>query len=331
MRRYAALAVVLLVAGGVAFAVRRLAPSSSAVAARGAPRTAIPPRTTPAVAPLALPSRPRVIVFAPHPDDETIGVGGLLARLARARAPIRVVFMTNGDGYPRAVAEDFDVTHPSDADFVTFGEVRKHEAAAALGHLGVQRRQIQFLGFPDGGLAELWQMHWLPSHPYTSPYTGESSPPEPEGVGYDGKDLTSVVSRLMRDFRPTVVVMPHPYDVHLDHAYTSYFVTEALTTLQADHVLPANVTVLTYLVHHPWWPATRAPAFDRMQPLATVPDTTWVETELAPAELDAKRAALEEYRSQLEVMNGFLRSFLCRNELLASVDGQVLDRIASIH
>ena len=195
----------------------------------------------------------------------------------------------------------------------------------------MSRRQIRFLGFPDGGLGALWQLHWLPSHPYTSPYTKESSPPEPEGIGYDGKDLTSVVSRLLRDFKPSVVVMPHPYDTHADHVHTAYFVTEALTSLQAEHVLPARVTVLTYLVHHGWWPATRGPDFDRMYPLATVPDTVWVETELSPAEREAKRVALEEYKTQLEVMNGFLRSFVTRNEIFATVDGRVLERIASIH
>ena len=38
-----------------------------------------------------------------------------------------------------------------------------------------------------------------------------------------------------------------------------------------------------------------------------------------------------EYRTQLEVMSGFLRSFVTRNELFSTVDGRVLERIASIH
>jgi len=286
---------------------------------------------TPVVTPLALPARPRVMVFAPHPDDETIAAGGLIYRMTHAGAPVRVVFMTNGDGYPRAVETDLEVKQPTDADYVAFGAIRQREAVAALAHLGVPRPQVRFLGFPDGGLSELWQMHWLPSHPYTSPYTGEASPPDIDGVGYDGQDLTSVVVRALREFRPSVILMPHPYDVHLDHAHTSYFVTEAVTRLQASGDLPKRLTVLTYLVHYPAWPATRHPAFDRLIPLGNVPDTAWTETELSPAELDAKRAALAEYHTQLEVMNGFLRSFLCRNELLTAVDTRVLERIASIH
>jgi LmbE family N-acetylglucosaminyl deacetylase len=323
----------VLAAIGAGVVLRRLAPPPSAVASAAIPgRARAPlPRRPGGTTALVLPAHPRVIVFAPHPDDETLAVGGLLHRLARAGAALRVVFVTNGDGYVRAVQQDFGVKHPTDADYVAFGELRQREALAALAHLGVKRRAVRFLGFPDGGLADLWRMHWLPSHPYTSPYTKESTPPDGEGVGYDGEDLTSVIRRVLREFRPTVVVMPHPYDTHLDHAHASYFVTEALTDLQTSRVLSRHVLVLTYLVHHPSWPATRGPSFDRILPLTDLPDTAWTETELTPAELQAKRAALEEYQSQLEVMNGFLRNFLCRNEMLASVDGGVLQRIASVH
>ena len=286
---------------------------------------------SPPLRPLVLPPQPRVIVFSPHPDDETIGVGGLIARLAHQHVPLRVVFMTNGDGYPSAVKEDLDVKQPTDADYVAFGEIRQREAVAALAHLGVPRREARFLGFPDGGLADLWRTHWLPSHPYTSPYTKESSPLGPDGVDYDGQDLTSVLARLLREFRPSVIVMPHPYDVHLDHAHTTYFVTEALSSLQERGILPKRITILTYVVHYPSWPIRRGPSLDRLVPLPQLPDTTWAETDLAPRELRAKRAALAEYRTQLEVMGGFLREFLCRNELLGRIDTRVLDRIASIH
>jgi len=323
--------VAVLAAVGAAAGLRWLASAPRPGGSPAPPGSAPSAPPAAAVPPLALPAHPRVVVFAPHPDDETVGLGGLLFRLARAHVPLRVVFVTNGDGYRRALEQDFDVERPTDADYVALGELRQREALAALGHLGVARRDVRFLGFPDGGLAELWRAHWLRTHPYTSPYTKESSPPDAEGVGYDGQDLTSVVSGILRDFGPTLVVMPHPYDTHLDHAHASYFVTEALSELEASGVLAPVPTVLTYLVHYPRWPALRGPGFDRELPLAELPDTRWSESELAPAELAAKRAALEEYRSQLGVMNGFLHHFLCRNELFATVDPRVLVRIAAVH
>jgi len=331
MRRGALIGSGVVVAGILALVLRGVAPAPRRTAAVAAsrPLAARPDGTT--VAPLVLPPHPRVIIFAPHPDDETIAIGGLIFRLVHDHVPLRVVFMTDGDGYSRAVETDFDVRRPTDADYLVFGELRRREAVAALDRLGVGRKDIRFLGFPDGGLGELWRMHWLPSHPYTSPYTNESSPPAPDGIGYDGQDLTTVVGRELSAFRPSVVVMPHPYDAHVDHAHTSYFVTEALSSARERGTLPKSVTVLTYLVHYASWPATTPPSSDRFRPLPGLPDTAWVETNLAPAELEAKTAALAEYRTQLEVMNGFLRNFLCRNEIFASVDGRILDRIASIH
>ena len=319
----------VLAAVSVGWTLRQLAPTPRASASASAATPA--PRGPVATRPLALSTHPRVVLFAPHPDDETLGAGGVLYRLVHAGAAVQVVFMTNGDGYPRAVQEDLGVRHPTDADYIAFGELRQREAVAALRQLGVKRRSVRFLGFPDGGLAELWRTHWLPSHPYTSPYTKENKPPDADTVGYDGEDLTSVIRRVLSEFRPSLVLMPHPYDTHLDHAHTSYFVTEALSDLQATGALSSHLTVLTYLVHYPSWPATRGPSFDRAFPLGDLPDTAWTEAELTPAELDAKRAALAEYRSQLGVMNGFLRNFLCRNELFATVDSGVLQRIASVH
>ena len=38
----------------------------------------------------------RTVVLAPHPDDESLGCGGLLARLAAHGVPARVVVVTDG-------------------------------------------------------------------------------------------------------------------------------------------------------------------------------------------------------------------------------------------
>ena len=45
----------------------------------------------------------RLLVIAPHPDDETLGAGGLIQRVVSAHATVRVVLVTAGDGYVEAV------------------------------------------------------------------------------------------------------------------------------------------------------------------------------------------------------------------------------------
>jgi LmbE family N-acetylglucosaminyl deacetylase len=286
------------------------------------------------VPPLTLPPYARVLVFAPHPDDETIALGGFLSRLARQHTPLRVVFVTNGDGYPEAVKEDLGVARPTEADYRRFGRLRQQEATTALARLGVSKRDARFLGFPDGGIAELWHSHWLRSKPYVSPYTNDDEPPYPDSVNpelhYVGQNLTQAIAGLMRDFRPTVVVMPHPYDSHTDHAATSFFVTEAMSELAASGGMPPRPMVLTYLVHYGSWPVSHPPTFDRLVP-REIPHTSWVETQLVPVEVSAKRDALAAYGTQLTVMGGYLRRFVVRNELFGTVDPGLLARIASVH
>ena len=101
------------------------------------------PAPTPPLEPLcALPQAlplhqaQRVLVFAPHPDDECIGCGGLLVRLVQMGVPVRVVLVTDGSGaggLPAGAAE-----------------VRQQEFLASLQQLGVQDHGR--LNFPDGEL-----------------------------------------------------------------------------------------------------------------------------------------------------------------------------------
>lgn len=75
----------------------------------------------------ALCSLDHLIVFAAHPDDETLGAGGILATASELSVPIRVVIATGED------------------------QARRNELALALDELGVSAT-VDYLEFPDGGL-----------------------------------------------------------------------------------------------------------------------------------------------------------------------------------
>jgi LmbE family N-acetylglucosaminyl deacetylase len=94
----------------------------------------------PAIAPvpLELPSGRRIMVVAPHCDDETLGCGGTLALLRRNQCEVRVVIVTNSNG-GGAIADAAQIT-----------EARRRESSTALGILGVE--DVVFLDEPDGGL-----------------------------------------------------------------------------------------------------------------------------------------------------------------------------------
>ncbi len=80
----------------------------------------------------------RVLVLAPHPDDETLGCGGTLARLAPT-CDVQIVLVTNGDGGGGLPAGT--------------GERRKDEMAAAARTLGIANAVIH-MDEPDGRFSD---------------------------------------------------------------------------------------------------------------------------------------------------------------------------------
>jgi len=93
-----------------------------------------------------------LVVVAPHPDDETLGCGGLLAGASRADRLRHVVFLTDGERSHPGTGEDL-------------AAIRRTEAMVATAYLGLAPSQLSFLGLPDSGLATLqeedraWAMH----------------------------------------------------------------------------------------------------------------------------------------------------------------------------
>ena len=81
-----------------------------------------------------------VVVVAPHPDDEVLGVGGLMARLAARQVAVRVIAVTDGGG-----AEPPAAWSPE-----RLARERVEEAKAACAALGVGAPHR--LRLPDGAV-----------------------------------------------------------------------------------------------------------------------------------------------------------------------------------
>lgn len=87
------------------------------------------------------PSSGQVIVIAPHPDDEILGVGGTIARLYRAGARVQLVAVTDGEH-----------SHPGMDDHLR--AVRPQETAAAAARLGIEFHPVHRLQQTDGQVDE---------------------------------------------------------------------------------------------------------------------------------------------------------------------------------
>lgn len=93
-------------------------------------------------APLPIPL-PHLIVFAAHPDDETLGAGALIRRVMRSGGSVDVVVATLGEN-----------SHPDSPTHSPgrLAELREAEVRAAVTLLAPEAR-VRLLGLPDGGLS----------------------------------------------------------------------------------------------------------------------------------------------------------------------------------
>ena len=290
--------------------------------------------------PLSLAGYHRLLILAPHCDDETLASAGLILAARRAGIEVRVVIATNGDGYLFATMQDFRKIYPTHADFIRMGEERQQESLAALAILGVKADQVSFLGYPDRGSPSLWNTNWSENDPYRSPYIGATRSPYPLTYNpnsvFAGSDYLADISSILASYRPDLVVYPNPEDVHPDHWGLNVFTRLALTILH--HNDPGYTpTQLTYLVHRPDFPEIRGfnPAASLTPPDKLYAlDPHWYRLDLTPADETLKREAVQAYLSQLPLLRNLMESFVRVDEpfnvvtspdLATAIQGNPLD------
>jgi LmbE family N-acetylglucosaminyl deacetylase len=81
-----------------------------------------------------------LVVIAPHPDDESLGCGGLIAEACAGRRHVRVVILSDGTGSHPA-----SKLYPRDR----LRELRESESRAAATELGLDPSHLLFLQLPD--------------------------------------------------------------------------------------------------------------------------------------------------------------------------------------
>ncbi len=87
-----------------------------------------------------------IAIIAPHPDDETLGCGGLMALCGQWGVPLTVLAMTDGDA-----------SHPGSMRTTPeqLVALRAEERSQAMTVLGVSHAQVERLHLPDGRMHEL--------------------------------------------------------------------------------------------------------------------------------------------------------------------------------
>jgi len=166
-----------------------------------------------------------ILVFAPHPDDESLIAAGRVRAAVLAGDTVKIVVVTNGDAQTGGVDT---------------GLRREGESVAAAQLLGLTEQDVIFLGYPDASMLDIYNAA-SPTAVITSA-AGQTQTYGNRGLG--GKDFHSFrfgkpapynrvsvqqdMSTLLQDYSPDEIYTFTNFDTHPDHHATALFVTDAL-------------------------------------------------------------------------------------------------------
>jgi LmbE family N-acetylglucosaminyl deacetylase len=257
----------------------------------------------------------RLLVVAPHPDDEILCCGGVLQRVAAAGGRAGVIWLTSGDGSLLTLLLVEHALPGNSRKARALGERRMQEARAATSMLGVDAPGQVFLGYPDGALAQV--VASPAGRPVASRTTGATAVPYAQafapGHPYTGESLEHDFAQAVRQQQPNLILAPSPLDEHPDHRAAGVLAA----ALAARLAVP--VTVRYWIVHGgegwpsprgllPGVPLTPAPRGAALMPRAFA---------LTLPEEDRKLAAVRAHDSQMQVLGPFLLAFVRTTELFS--------------
>jgi LmbE family N-acetylglucosaminyl deacetylase len=272
-----------------------------------------PPKLTAPEALVPITAATSLLVVSPHPDDEALCCSGVIQRVVRAGGRVSIVWLTNGDGseLDLLVVEKSLFLRPSKLRDLAVRRMQESRDAAAI--LGVPPERLYFLGYPDRGISQLINDHYIT--PYRSKFTASTVVPYSAafspGHAYTGLNLEHDFESVLDRAHPTLVLAPSPRDSHPDHRSTAVV---AIRALARRNELPK----LRYWIVHggEFWPTPRG--YEPDLQLESPPlghGLSQTPFELEPAEEQRKRLAISAYHTQMEVMSSFLLSFVRTNEL----------------
>ena len=257
----------------------------------------------------------RLLVLAPHPDDEVLCCAGTILQALTAGAEVYVVWLTNGDGFEWDAVLSERRPRPQAAAMRRLGLLRMLEARRAAAVLGVPETNLFFLGYPDRGTLRLLLDHYL--DPYRSRYTGVSEVPYPgtlhPGAPYTGRSMESDLREVLVTVNPDMVLAPSPLDAHPDHQALAYLALRVLGNRDEE-------SKLRYWMIHGGveWPLPKG--LHPKLPLFPPPrgrDLAWRRVSLSEDEVATKERATRAHASQMRLLFRYLEAFARENELLS--------------
>jgi len=263
----------------------------------------------------------RIVVFAPHPDDEVIGCAGIIQECLAKNGEVYIVFLTNGDHNQFAFKAYTKRITLSPTDYIKLGEVRRKESIKADEILGVPTKNLIFLGYPDSGTLTIWKDYWNSKKPFTNSFTRRNFVPYPDnpsyGEGYFPQSIEKDIQNILIRIKPSKIFVTHPADQNPDHRALFNFTYLALLDCKNTE----HPEIYCYLVHSKRWPKPRGLFPDNTiePPSDQIQNKNWFSFRLSAIQENNKFLALDCFRSQLIGRKNWTFSFLRTNEIFDTV------------
>jgi len=264
----------------------------------------------------------RILVLAPHPDDDILSTAGTIQQALDMGLPVKVVLFTVGDYNETSFALYRKEITMDTTDALRLGETRREEALAAQGILGTKPEQVTFLGYPDGGGLEIFEKHWGDSQPYRSLLSGQVSVPytfaQTPSAPFKGENIVTDIKQVVSDFKPTKIITSHPGDVHPDHQTLPLYLQIALWELEGE-IVPE---VYHFITHYGRWPQPRGyqPDHPLDPPAQFDVGNRWHILPITQEQRDKKLQALKAHKTQWGSGQPYLESVVRANELFDVIE-----------
>lgn len=262
----------------------------------------------------------RVLIVAPHMDDETIGAGAYALDALRSGADVFVAFLTAGDCARFSARLLYGRMTPTPSDYLSVGRTRIAEAQRAMRILGVPQDHLFVLGYPDRGLRTMFDE---PSAIVRSTSTEKEEVPYElafnPGSKHTRANIVSDMRRILELVQPTTVITPVQFDIHPDHNAAADIVDLAIDESQsAPNRLGYVVHTSRFLTSFIWTPE-RA-----LLPPARMRSFTWTTYPVSTSAQSVKAAMLAAYKSQRPYTYFLRNAFVRSNELFFAYSAETV-------
>ncbi|MBN1969627.1 MAG: PIG-L family deacetylase [Candidatus Delongbacteria bacterium] len=262
-----------------------------------------------------------ILIVTPHPDDETLGVGGHIARFAKQGDQVYVVALTAGEGNVFDIYLKKKTITPSYDDLLKYGEKRIKELIQSLKTLGVTKDNLFILGFPDGGLDFLYLTHW--ENTFTSTITNKNhtfyNKSFVPNTPFTGENIYLQLQQIINLTKPTKIFLIDTLDIHDDHWPSYCFAIVAILDIISgnNNFYPE---IYTFPIHFQKYPNPKG--YKKNQKLMPTKEMnqynpTYQEYSLNHDEILLKKEAIMNYESQFLLGENLLLSFIRKNELFS--------------